>query len=132
MPVRQHRGTLPSGRSWAPAFDEWTVKMKTSTTQARNFKPKLCKIATVIALASALGGLGITPAFGDEHDNRGADAGDRYGHDADRARHNSPPASHHRYHHAQPRYAPTYAPPAVYYAPQASPGISLFIPVDIR
>jgi hypothetical protein len=101
--------------------------MNISTTQARIFRPKLGKIATAMALASALGGLGMTPAFGDEHDNRGANAGDR-GHNADRARHNYAPASRHRYHYAQPGYAP----PPVYYAPQPSPGISLFIPIVIR
>jgi hypothetical protein len=111
-------------------FDEWRVKMNTSTTQARNFSPKVGKIATAIALALALGGLGMTPAFGEEHDNRGANEGDR-GHDShntDRARHNSRPASHHAYQYAQPAYAPA----PVYYAPQPSPGISLFIPISIR
>jgi hypothetical protein len=106
--------------------------MNRSTTQVRNFRPKPGKIAAVIVLASALGGLGITPAFGDEHDNRGPDAGERNGHYADRDRNHSPPPSHHRYHHAQPGYAPTYAPAPVYYAPQPSPGISLFSPVVIR
>jgi hypothetical protein len=107
--------------------------MNTSTTQARNFRPKVGKIAMAVALASAIGGLGVTPAFGDEtdhrdnRDNRGRYAQDR-GHNADRARHDYRGASHHPYQYAQP----VYAPPPVYYAPQPSPGISLFFPITIR
>jgi hypothetical protein len=34
----------------------------------------------------------------------------------------------HPYHYSQP----VYAPPPVYYAPQQSPGISFFFPLDYR
>jgi hypothetical protein len=52
----------------------------------------------------------MTPAYGDEHGNRNH-----------RERHRAP-------HHTQPFYAPA----PVYYAPQPSPGISLFVPIVIR
>jgi hypothetical protein len=107
--------------------------MNTSTTQARNFGPKLGKIALAIALASAMGGLGMTPAFGDEHDNRGGNARDR-GHDTardqhrDRNRHDNRRDNYRPYRYAQP----VYAPPVVYDRPEPSPGVSLFFPIDLR
>jgi hypothetical protein len=94
--------------------------MNISTTQAKRFRARVGKIAIVVAVALAIGDLGITPAFAEEHDNRV--------HNRAPARHYSQPASHHAYHHAQPFYAPA----PVYYAPQPSPGISLFIPINIR
>jgi hypothetical protein len=101
--------------------------MNTSTSQARNFRLKAGKIAMAIAVASAMGGLGMTPAFGDEHDNRGGDERD-HGHDADRGRQDSRDRSHDAYHYAQP----VYAPPPDYYRARPSPGISLFFPLDVR
>jgi hypothetical protein len=101
--------------------------MNTSTTQGTHFRPIVGKIAMAIALASAIGGLGMTPAFGDEHDNRGNDARDR-GHNTVPARHDSRPKSHHPYYYAQP----VYAPPPDYYRPRPSPGITLFIPLNLR
>jgi hypothetical protein len=103
--------------------------MKTTTMQAKNFRPKLGKIAIAIALASALGGLGMTPAFGDEHGDGDHDAKNQ-GHKAAPARHNYRPQTHHPSHYAPPPVY--YAPAPVYYAPQPSPGISLFIPINIR
>jgi hypothetical protein len=94
-------------------LDEWKVKMNTSTTQARHFRRKAGKIAMAIAVASATVGLAMTPAYGDEHDNRG---------------HERHRVHHYVRHDAQPFYAPA----PVYYAPQPSPGISLFIPIVIR
>jgi hypothetical protein len=107
--------------------------MNTSTTQARNLSSKIGKIAMAIALASAMGGLAMTPAFGDDHDNRGRDARERGRNDerdrhADHYRHDYRRVYHHPYYYAQP----VYAPPPVYYAPPPSPGISLFFPINIR
>jgi hypothetical protein len=84
--------------------------MNISITQAGYFRPKGGKVAMAIAVASALAVFGMTPAYGDEHGNRGHER-------------------HHAHHYAQPSY---YAPAPVYYAPQPSPGISLFIPIVIR
>jgi hypothetical protein len=129
MRLRQDRETRPHGSLWLLAFFEWKVQVNTLTTQARNFRPKAGKIAIAVALASAMGGLGMTPAFGDEHDNGGHDAKDR-GHNTAPARHNYRPQTQHPSHYArQPVY---YAPAPAYYAPRPSPGITLFIPIDIR
>ena len=101
--------------------------MITSTTRIRQVRPLACKWALTIALASAMGGLGVTPAFGDDHDNRGNDARER-GHYNAPPRHYVRPKAHRAYHYAQPIYAP----PPDYYRPRPSAGISLFIPFDVR
>jgi hypothetical protein len=109
--------------------------MNTSTTQARHPGMKAGKIVMAIALASAIGGLGMTPAFGAENSNRGRDgnrdhATQNRGHNTDRGRHDNRPQnrSTYRYEYAQP----VYVPPPIYYAPQPSPGISLFFPLNLR
>jgi hypothetical protein len=101
------------------------MKMNTSTT-------KIGKVATALVLASAIGGLGMTPAFGDERDNRDNDARnynaqDR-GHNTAPVRHEFRSKSHHPRYYAQP----VYAPPPDYYRPRPSPGIALFIPFNLR
>jgi hypothetical protein len=102
------------------------ANMNTSITHAGNFRSKLSRIAMAVALGSAISGLGMTPAFGDEHGNDGHDANYR-GHNAVPARHDYRPQTHHPSHYARrPVY---YAPAPVYYAPRPSPGISLFIPL---
>ena len=126
----------PRGSVSLPASDDWTVKMNASTTQAREFRPKLGRIAIAIALASALGGFSMTSAFGDEHGDGGHGAKNQ-DHRAAPARHNYRPQARHRSRYAPRRvyYAPApmyYAPAPVYYGPQPSPGISLFIPINIR
>jgi hypothetical protein len=110
--------------------------MNTSTTRTRNYRPKLGKIAMVVALASAMGGLGMTPAYGDEHDN-GWHGEKNHGYKAAPAKYKKRPPDHRpNYYAPAPVYyapAPVYYPPApVYYAPQPSPGINLFIPIRIR
>jgi hypothetical protein len=67
-----------------------------------------------VALAAATVGLGITPAYADDHGHRAA------------------PARHESRHHSHGYVHPYYAPAPVYYAPQPSAGISLFIPISIR
>lgn len=101
--------------------------MKTSTAKARNIGAKVGKITMAAAVVAAIVGLGMTPAFGGEHDDRGADAHDR-GHSADRGRQYYRPQRHYPYHYAQP----VYAPPPAYYPAQPSPGITLFFPLEIR
>jgi hypothetical protein len=112
--------------------------MKTSTKQASNFRPTIGRIALALAVASAVGGFSIAPAFGDndgrkENRDNGARNGDRHG---DRNLRERGPAYRpgYRPRNPHPYYysAPVYAPPAVYYPPQPSPGISLFFPLDVR
>jgi hypothetical protein len=107
--------------------------MKTSTNQARNFRPTISKIVMALAVVSVMGGMAMTPALGQykEPQSRGRAAQDRNQNDNrnrnDRHDQRAPrPAYQHPYSH------PVYAPPPVYYAPQQSPGISFFFPLDIR
>ena len=99
-----------------------------------------------LAIASMLGAMALTPAFADNdggHDNgrhygqqRGENRGDWTRHRGDRDRHayrDSRGALVYRY-GPDPYYyaAPVYAPRPYYHAPQPSPGISLFFPLDFR
>jgi hypothetical protein len=105
--------------------------MKTSTQQAKNFRPTIHKIVMALALVSLMGSMSMTPALSrDEGDRRGhADKGWHKGEQqGDRGRREYRPEYQHPYRYAQP----VYAPPPVYYAPPPSPGISLFFPLDIH
>jgi hypothetical protein len=116
--------------------------MKTSIKQTSNFRPTISKIVMALAVASVMGGMSITPALAD-NDHRQVRR--------DNGRHNGEWRGnrHHRrgyeqtYYYSQPYYSqpyypqpyyaqPVYVPPPVYYAPQPSPGISLFFPLHIR
>src|SRR5450759_2588700 len=102
--------------------------MKTSTKQARNFRPTTSKIVMALAVASVMGGMAITPALGANrqgHQDKGWHKGQSQG---DRGRREYRPVYQHPYSYSQP----VYAPPPVYYAPQQSPGISFFFPLDIH
>jgi hypothetical protein len=91
----------------------------------------MSKIAMALAIASAMGAMVITPALAKDNDNRqahqdrGMHRGERQG---DRDRHEHRPVYERPYYYSQP----VYAPPPVYYAPEPSPGISLFLPLNIR
>ena len=105
--------------------------MNTPTTQAGTSRPKTIGIALALVLATAMGGMVVAPALAkDEGHDRGRQAKavhDR-GHDRgydDRGR---------REYGYGARYyqEPVYVPPPVYYAPEQSPGISIFLPLNIR
>ena len=100
--------------------------MKTSTKQAWNFRPIIGKTVMALAVASVMG-MAIAPAH--------ADNDDRQWH-RDNGRHNGEWRGDRRgpYYYGHPYYysQPVYAPPPVYYAPQQSPGISFFFPLDIH
>ena len=106
--------------------------MKPSTKQFRQLSPVISKIMTALALASVLGATSITPAFAkhnDGHHDKGWHKGQQRGERGDYYyRDQRDPYYYHPYYYS----APVYAPPPVYYAPQPSPGISLFFPLDIR
>jgi hypothetical protein len=119
--------------------------MKTSMLQARNARPAISKIMIALVFASMVGAIATGPALArddnrsNEHQDQGRrdehqDQGKRDEHqDQDRRRDESNFNRDGRG-DRQPNYyaQPVYAPPPVYYAPQPSPGISLFFPLDIR
>jgi hypothetical protein len=105
--------------------------MKTSTTRAKHFRPTISKIVIAVALASVMGGIAVTPTHAKGNDDRkgyqgkGGQKGEQRGY---RDRREYRPQYQHPNYYSQP----VYAPPPVYYAPQPSPGISLFLPLNIR
>jgi hypothetical protein len=100
--------------------------MKPSTQQFRQLSSTTSKIMMALALASVLGGTSITPALGKGNDAR-HDKGWHKGEQRSVIR-NDYRGRRDPYYYS----APVYAPPPVYYAPQPSPGISLFFPLDFR
>ena len=91
--------------------------------------PGIGKIVIALIVASATSGIALSPAFAEGNDKR-----DEH---QDKDRHKA--ESHddrNRHDHPQPNYfyysQPIYVPPAVYYAPSQSPGISLVLPLDIH
>lgn len=108
----------------------------TSTSQARDFWSIGRKVLSIIAMASAVMTLIVSPALADRDGNHGR--GDRHGrhgqqhwrgdHDGYRQAYRYQRTYPQPYYYAQP----VYVPPPVYYEPQRSPGISLFFPLDLR
>lgn len=110
--------------------------MNVSPRPLRPFAPSFGKTALAVAFVALLGGVAGTPAYArDDHGRgwnqsheRGGDyrrhewRGDRYGNYGYRPEYRRP------YYYAQP----VYVPPPVYYEPQRSPGINLFVPLDLR
>ena len=109
--------------------------MKTMTRRSRFLSPRHGKALMALIASSVvcgIAGISMMPAHADDndkhdqHQDRGQHKdqghGDKDHHDQDRRR------------HEEPRYypQPVYAPPPVYYPSQQSPGISLFVPLDIH
>jgi hypothetical protein len=104
--------------------------MKTSTKQARKFRPTIGEIAMALTLVSIVGSLAMTSVFGRDNDDR-RDHRDNGRHNAERHDRNwREPAYRPVYPHHYS--APVYVPAPVYYPPRPSPGISLFFPLDVR
>jgi hypothetical protein len=117
-------------------YNDAKVNMKTSTKQAKDFRPTIRKIVLALALVSVMGGMSMSPALSkDDDDRRGhADKGWHKGEwrgDRDEWRDVRPV---YRPVYVEPYYysRPVYVPPPVYYPPQQSPGINLFFPLEIR
>jgi Ni/Co efflux regulator RcnB len=104
--------------------------MKTKTMRPRIFFPARGRSLLALAAASAVCGLALvsaTPAR--------AEGNDKHEEKKDKVEHRDQrhgDREHRR--HEEPRYypQPIYAPPAVYYPPQQSPGVSLFLPLNIH
>ena len=99
---------------------------------------KLARMTAAVACATAVGLLPVLAAHADDGDRSERDHG--YDHRDERGR-----SYQHRHHYGdgegrgyeQQRwhtrhYHPIYAPPPVYYHREESPGVSVFIPWDLR
>ncbi|WP_262965864.1 hypothetical protein [Methylobacter psychrophilus] len=111
--------------------------MKTLTQKTGFSRSIANKVLIGLIFASLISLLSPSTAFADR------DKGHRGGHQGshgNRGNHNSRGKHHnnrgyrsgynynHNYNYAQP----VYVPPPVYYAPQQSPGINLFLPLNLR
>jgi hypothetical protein len=110
--------------------------MKSSIRKINYLWPARYTVAMVLAFASLISGLSISPAFAardDEHD-RGARQGDHGQRAWHGNRENYGYRPQYRPEYRRPYYyeQPVYVPPPVYYQPRQSPGISLFLPLDLR
>lgn len=104
--------------------------MEISLPQDGYSKPSARKCVTALICASLIGGLSITPAFAaDRGDGHGR--GEQRGH-SQRAWRGDHDHNRHDYRRGYGYAQPVYAPPPVYYEPQQSPGISLFLPITLR
>jgi len=83
--------------------------------------------------AGSIVGAFLTPALSRDGDERRGDRDERREH-ADKGWHKGEWRRERGPVYEEPYYysRPVYAPPPVYYPPQQSPGINLFLPLDIR
>ena len=114
--------------------------MTTSMTRAKNVCATAGKMLVAVALASALGGLCVGPALGQDRDWRQEQQHRAWQQEQERAwqleqnRAWQQEQARARYErerrdfHRRQTYRPVYVPPPVVYAPAPSPGISLFFP----
>ncbi len=96
--------------------------------------PIVGKILLALIFTSVIGGLSVGPAFGD-NDHRGGPKQQGRHDNRDRRDNRSWHDNRGREVYRPYRYgpAPIYAPPPVIYAPEPSPGISIFFPpIHIR
>ncbi|MDD5249544.1 MAG: hypothetical protein PHY45_11195 [Rhodocyclaceae bacterium] len=105
--------------------------MESSISPARRFMATGGKALMALAFASAISGMAMSPALardeGHDGNNRNNDHR-RYEWHGDRDGRGHRPEYRRPYAYAQP----VYVPPPVYYEPRQSPGISLFLPLDLR
>lgn len=92
------------------------IAVNCANRQLAVYAATVTRMAVALVFASALAALPARPALADDHEGR--DRGHERGYQHGRW------DEHHRYR--------IYAPPAVYYPREASPGITLFIPFEIR
>jgi hypothetical protein len=114
--------------------------MKTMTMRSRFFSPLRGKALVALIASSVvcgMAGISMMPAHADDNDKRDEhhDNGNHkdQGH-GDQGHGDRDHGDRDRRGHEEPRYypQPIYAPAPVYYPSQQSPGISLFVPLDIH
>jgi hypothetical protein len=95
--------------------------MKVSIRRSGSFSAISRKAVVAIALTAAIGSLSVSSALADERDHH-----DDHNRHERRDRHDD----HDRRPYGYAR--PVYVPPPVYSQPRQSPGISLFLPFNLR
>jgi len=101
--------------------------MKFSTFDGAPAARKAGGALLALLVASAMGLASLQPALADADNHR-----DEH---RDKGAHNEPQhGDRDRHEYVRPRYVPqpVYVAPPVYYPPQQSPGISLFLPLDVH
>jgi hypothetical protein len=101
--------------------------MTTSITRAKHVRSTAGKILAAVALVSAIGGLSVGPALGQDRGWR-QEQGDRGRHQRD-WRDDRGRRVYRRAYAPRVYAAPVYAPPPVVYVPAPSPGVHLFFPL---
>ena len=89
---------------------------------------RISALLAFLALAMSLGAEPVAQAAPDEHQREDHD-------EARRGEHRDAGHDRRRGHDRVPEYRyaqPVYAPPAEYYQPPQSPGVTLFLPFDLR
>jgi len=106
--------------------------MKTMTMRSRSFSPLHGKALVALIAVCGLAGISMMPAHAEGNDKR--DEHQDKGNHRDQGHGDRERGERDRRGHEDRRFypQPIYAPPAVYYPPQQSPGISLFLPLDIH
>jgi len=113
--------------------------METLIQKTRYFRTTGSKVVIRLIFASAISVLSISSAFADRDNGHGlGNRGDNRGHQEWRGDHDDDGYGYRRgeyrpgYQQPYTYAQPVYVPPPVYYAPQQSPGISLFFPLKLR
>ncbi len=108
--------------------------MRTSRTRAERSRPRIGKIVLALAVCLGIGALSAGPALSKEEGRR--DFHERDSHKRERWIERKRHARRREWDVDRPYvYSPPpviYAPPPVVYTPPPSPGISIFLPLDIR
>ena len=105
--------------------------MRVSTIDGTHPAPKLGRVLAILVVASAISAVALRPALAEGNDRRDEQRDEHHDNDRQKER---PHGDRDRHEYRQPGYypQPVYVAPPVYYPPQQSPGISLFLPLDIH
>ncbi|MCY1346095.1 hypothetical protein D3C81_948320 [compost metagenome] len=117
------------------------MTITTGTARITRIRPLCGRITATLGLVLALAAMSTAPAFGADNHHGSAPQQNSRGHesphgnyhqDNHRAQHDTYYRSGGNYYHGVYRDPYVYAPPPVTYVPEATPGISLFFPLQFR
>jgi hypothetical protein len=107
------------------------MKTKPTTMRSRIFSPRRGKALVAAIAVCGLAGVSVAPAHAEGNDKRDdhRDASHQ-----DQKHKDKKHGDRDRRGHEEPGFypQPVYVPPAIYYPPQQSAGLSLFLPLDIH